>query len=134
MRATIQRLVGLILLMAAFGACTPDRPSFETWMPVWSEMSAMVPTPETYAAASGHTLCNQLLVAARERRSDLLPAPDAALDEPVLAWLDAVRRLGFECPSGEDQDQQIRRQIRELRILADEVTAGAEESRTPASE
>ena len=87
---------------------------------MWTALAAEAPPVQSGEADVTPEDCDQLLVAAREARPELVPTPDEALDGPVDEWLDQAEEIGFEC----DNHPDLEAGIEELGVLAAEIDAG----------
>ena len=111
-----------VLMAVASGCADSDRPSGADWRAQWDPVVTEVPAPsEADELDPDH--CERLLVAARQARPDLEPAPTKALDQPVNRWLDLAEEVGFECEDTVDLSE-ILMELDELEDRIEEGLAG----------
>lgn len=112
--------VGSGLLIAVASGCgESDRPSPAAWRSQWEPVAREVPAP-SQADDLDPARCERLLVAARQARPELEPAPTKALDAPTVRWLDLAEEVGFECEDTVD----LHEVLVELDELADRIDEG----------
>ncbi len=110
----------VVVVAAVAGACGgDDRPTVQQWRPRWEALAAEAPSAG-HQELSGQQ-CERLLTVARTGRSEVLPAPDEALDGPVRQWVSVAETIGFDCLDHDD----LTGALRELEIIGAEVDAGA---------
>lgn len=110
----------MLVLCAAVSACKPQRPDLAGWQESWEAVRAEVPEAATLTEPDAHAACEDLLLASRRARKELLPSPDPAMDATVGEWIDAAGALGFDCPG---EFERIRSGLGQLGVLGAEVDA-----------
>jgi len=104
----------------ALWACSPVRPDPVPWQETWTAIRARVPDATALSAPDGHPACEQLLVAARRARAELLPTPDPAMDAAVAQWIDTAGAIAFDCPG---ESGRVQTALEELHLIEAEVDA-----------
>jgi hypothetical protein len=118
--ASLRSIASTLALGTALWACSPQRPDPTRWEASWNAVHARVPVATALAGPDGPDACEELLVAARQAREELLPAPDPVMDAAVAQWIDAAGAFGFDCPK---ESAKIRAGLDQLTVLSAEVTA-----------
>ena len=86
----------VVLVVAA--SCSDGRPALTEWRAAWNGLVQSIPDRSSFADGPDQELCSDTLVSIRIQESDVLPTPDAALDDVVRDWLALARDTFFECP------------------------------------
>lgn len=119
MRKLVMIVLAGLLSLGACGDEDPDRPTATSWTPRWEAVRDLVPTAEQIDDDDGTQLCGEFLGDVRERREDLSPTPDPALDQLVQTWVSEAEALGLDC----EREGDLEERLATLEGLADDIDA-----------